>query len=123
MQLKTLILAGLSAITLTTTPTLWAGDVSWSITIGGGGNHYQRPYYRPHHNYVHPRPVYVQPRPVVVVHRPRPVYVQPRPVVVVHRPRPVVVHRPRPVVINTGYYRPHYQRPNHRPYYANQHLY
>lgn len=107
MQLKTLILAGLSAITLTTTPTLWAGDVSWSITIGGGGNHYQRPYYRPHHNYVRPRPVYVQPRPVVVV----------------HRPRPVVVHRPRPVVINTGYYRPHYQRPNHRPYYANQHLY
>ena len=135
MTIKTLLVAGLTALTLMTTPSVWAGNVSWSITVGSGGNGHYRPHYvRPRPVVVvhRPRPVYHRPRPVVVhrpvYHRPRPVVVyHPRPVVVVHRPRPVY-HRPRPVVtVKPNYHRGHYQRArysNHgRSHKSNYRLY
>ncbi|MBK8455216.1 MAG: hypothetical protein WAQ53_06300 [Thiofilum sp.] len=150
MTIKALIVAGLTTLTLTATPNLWAGNVSWSITIGNGGHGGYRPHYRPHYIrprpvvvvssrpvyhrprpvVVHPRPVYVKPRPVVVTHRPRPVYHRPRPVVVIQNRPHYNYHRPRPtVVINRGNYHRggHYQRARHsggyRSHSANSRLY
>lgn len=134
MNIKALLVAGLTTLTLTTTPNVWAGNVSWSITIGNGGGYnggHHRSHYRPHYVrprpvvVVNPRPIYYHPRPVVVVQRPRPVYVRPRPVVVVQRPQH---YRPRPVVvIHQNYSHGRYNRParshHYRPYSANSHMY
>lgn len=120
MTIKALLVAGLTTLTLTTTPNLWAGNVSWSITIGNGGHGGYRPHYRPH---------YIRPRPVVVI-KSRPVYHRPRPVVVIQNRPHYNYHRPRPtVVINRGNYHRggHYQRARHsggyRSHSANSRIY
>jgi len=73
-----------------------AGDVQWSVTVGGPyGGYLQAP---------PPAVVYVQPQPQPYYVRPRPVYVQPAPVVAYPQPY-YYVESPRP----RGHWRHHHR--------------
>lgn len=84
-------LAGAAALLAAAPLALAHGDVSWSLSVGGGG---------PAPVYVQPAPVYVQPQPVYVP--PAPVYVRPAPVYV--QPSALVEYR-APYYVGGPYYR------------------